>query len=67
MMQRDDDKNVSGAEYENAMLGDDLIDALRGERENLYGRIEDGQAGVNELRCRLKIVTHELLKAEVAR
>lgn len=42
------------------------IDELRRERQNLIDRIRPGVAGVVELRCRLKVVTHKLLKAEVA-
>lgn len=43
------------------------VDELRRERQNLIDRIRPGAPGVVELRCRLKIVTLKLLRAEVAR
>ena len=38
---------------------------LRSERESLIERIRPGKAGVKELRVRLKMVTHQLLKLEL--
>lgn len=41
------------------------IDDLRCERQSLLDRIKPGAPGVAELRFRLRIVTHKLIKAEV--
>lgn len=41
-----------------------LLDTLRAERESLFGRIKPKQAGVVELRLRLKDITRLIMQLE---
>ena len=42
------------------------LDVLIAQRKQLLRRIEVGRSGVVELRARLKIVTHEIIRMELA-
>lgn len=62
MADRGDGTRLTAKDYELAFrVGD-----LRRERRRLIDRVRPGVAGVADLRCRLRIVTHKLLKAEMA-
>lgn len=43
------------------------LEVLIAQRNQLLRRIEAGRSGVVELRARLKIVTHEIMRMELSR
>ncbi len=49
-----------------AVDADALLPMLREQRESLLRRIKPRQAGVTELRVRLKTITHLIMRLEMA-